>query len=349
MNKSLILAVSLLFFLLIFMFPNVSATVGFGPAEMYVSNQVNNNVIGNATLINGDNVAKYGIFSIVMPYSDKDTYQIVESEIIHARVICKTCGESMQRWEAIPGYKYGDELISTCTKCGSNDLIFYDIMPRDEYEMFSIETAGNFHLEKIGHHTWRTVEKISPGGACNIRILYDASSSYLDENMHKHWEIHLRGTAVEEINGDSFMVGGIDLRILVNFKFPLHLEILDDIEKGKTFRVKARYGPPDQRWLKTPNLPITIDFNGIKEETNEEGIVTFTYPDTRNDYEYGLTALESDVFLSSSMTISKNTKTDGDTGGMLSFLNNFYIRILIIIAVIIVACLFILNRYFEIW
>jgi len=337
---------SILFlFIVFFLFlPSAIATTGFGPAEMYTSNQRDTKIIGNATLVNGDDIPKYGIFEIIMPYSDKDTFQIIPSEIIHARVLCMDCLNSMQRYEAIPGYKYGDPLNGTCTMCGGHHLVFYDVMPRDEYEMLSIEAAGNFHLEKIGHHTWKTVEKISPHGACNIHVLYDASSSYIEKNMGKHWEVHLRGKTVEKLD-EGFMAGGIDLRLLITFKFPLHIKILDSLEKGKTFRVKVTYGPPDKRWEK-PTQNISVAFNGIKKETDRNGITSFVFPETRGNYKYTLTAMETDLFLPDTKIIT-NTNTDNSlVGNILGFLTNIYVLIAIFIFVIICVVAYYYYYYY---
>lgn len=327
-------------------FINASASTGFGPAEMYTSNQRDILVIGNATLINRDDVPKYGVFSIIMPYSNKDTYQVVASEIIHARVICNACGESMQRWEAILGYKYGDPLVGTCTRCSSSDLTFYTPMPRDEYESLSLKSAGNFHFEKVDHHTWKTKELISPRGACNVNILYDASNSYILEHMNKKWEVHLRGKTVKE-TGEGFMAGGIDLRVLISFKFPLHIEILDKPVKGEAFRVQVQYGPPDKNWLKTPDEKIIVDFNGIKETIDENGIAVFTFPDTRLDYEYKLTAVGTGIYLSASEIITQDIDTTGSGGGILGFFNNIYVLMLILAVVVICIVVFVLKRYYT--
>ena len=345
MRKNFLLAV-LVVFIFLSVFTTATASTGFGPAEMYTSNQRELLVIGNATLINGDDVPKYGVFSIIMPYSDKDTYQVVASEIIHARVICNTCGESMQRWEAIPGYKYGDPLVGTCTRCGSSDLTFYTPMPRDEYESLSLKTAGNFHLEKVDHHTWKTQELISPRGACNVNILYDAFSSYIQSNMNEKWEVHLRGKTVEEA-GEGFMAGGIDLRVLINFKLPLHIKILDKLVKGETFRVQVTYGPPDKSWEKVPDEPITVDFNGIKGTTDADGIVVFTFPDTRLDYEYKITAVGTDIYLLDTDIITTGIDTGG-SNDIVSWLGN---NILVVIIILLVICVcvagFILKRYYT--
>jgi len=345
MDKNQLLVLLLIFSLLSFMFlPSASAKTGFGPAEMYVSNQRNSLIIGNATLVNGDNEAKYGVFSLIMPYSDKDTYQVVPSEIIHARVLCKNCG-SMQRYEAIPGYVYGDPLV--CTLPGCSDCIFYDVMPRDEYQHFSVVASGNFHLEKIDHHTWKTKELITPQGYCNVNVLYDASASYYDANMGQHWEIHLRGKTITSEGGD-FMSGGIDLRVLVDFKFPLHIKILDNFEKGNTFRVQIQYGPSDKKWLKTPTEPITVDFNGIKDLTDSNGIATFTFPDTQYDYDYQLTAMSTDNFLSATKTVNINDPDMSENSwNIFDFFGNIYVIIAVFIIIGICIAVVVVRHYFT--
>ena len=135
-----------LFIFLSILMPVSFAETGFGPAEIFCENQASTMVLGTASLINGDNVPKYGIFSLIMPYSHGETWQVVSSEIIHARVVCNKCSEEMQRWEAIPGYKHGDPLEGVCERCGSTDLLFYDVMPRDEFYLLSVEGAENFEL-----------------------------------------------------------------------------------------------------------------------------------------------------------------------------------------------------------
>ena len=329
--------VILLLLLSLMVMPHVSATTGFGPAEIITSNQVGTMVIGNATLINGDDTPKYGVFEIVMPYSDRNTFTIIPSEINHARVICKDCHNEMQRYEAIPGYKYGDPLEGTCTKCGGHNLIFYDIMPRDEYEMLSIEASGNFHLKKIAHHTWRTEEMISPHGACNINILYDASNSYILENFDKHWEVHLRGKTTT--NEKEFMTGGIDLRVLISFKFPLHIQVLDTIEKGKPFRVKITYGPPSKSWSKIPNN-VKVTFNGETKTINNEGLASFIMPSTRFNYKYDIIAM-GDEYLTGKITVSYGT---GNTGFSFFSIPIHYLIITIAVIVIIIILILFLSR-----
>ena len=345
MRTNFLLVVLVMFFFLS-VFTTATASTGFGPAEMYTSNQRDTLVVGNATLINGEDTPRYGVFSIVMPYSDKDTYQVVASEIIHARVLCNKCGESMQRWEAIPGYEYGDPLVGTCTKCGSSDLTFYTPMPRDEYESLSVKSAGNFHLEKVGHHTWKTKELISPMGACNINVLYDASSSYIQSNIDGKWEVHLRGKTVAEI-GEGFMVGGIDLRVLINFKLPLHIKILDTIVKGETFRVQITYGPPDKSWEMIPDEPITVDFNGVKQTTDEDGIVVFTFPDTRLDYEYKITAIGTDTYLLDTNMVTTGIDAGGSDDIVSWIVNNIFV--VIVILLIICVCIVFALRYYFVW
>ena len=337
--KLLLLVVAVFVFMPVF--ATVSATTGFGPAEIYASNQLDM-VIGNATLVNGDDVPKYGVFEMIMPYSDKETFQVVVSEIVHARVLCRDCGHSMQRMEAIPGYKYGDPLIGTCPVCGSKNLIFYDVMPRDEYESLSVKGAGNFHLKKIDEHTWQTEELISPMGACSVNVIYDSSNSYTEEYMGKNWEVHLRGKTVAE-TGEGFMAGGLDLRVLITFKFPLHLDILDTPVKGESFRAQVKYGPPDKSWLKTPDNPVTIDFNGVKQLTDTNGIATFTFPDTRLDYDYMLTAIGTDTYLSATNVIS--TGMDGN-GGFLDILSNNIYLVILVLAIVVICVGFIIYRYY---
>ena len=307
----------------------VVALTGFGPAEMFTSNQKDTKIIGNATLINKDNIAKYGVFQLIVPYTNKDTYQIIPSEIGHARVVCNNCGNEMQRNEAIPGYKYGDPLNGTCTKCGSHDLTFYTVIPRDEFEQLSIQPAGNFHMEKIAPHTWKTVEKISPNGCCNIYILYNAKDSYIPENFGKHWEVHLRATTTTD--EQQFIMGGIDMRLLIDFKFPLFIELLDKPEKGKNFTVKITYGPPDREWEKIPPTPVIVDFNGIKKQIDQNGKATFTYPYTRGDYIYKITATGEEY-----LTATKTIQTSSED-------NPYLLKIAFII--IILCVVIIASRY----
>lgn len=312
----------------------VSGITGFGPAEIFTSNQRDVLIIGKATLINGDDVPKYGVFSIIMPYSNRDTFQVVPSEIIHARVVCNGCGEEMQRHEAIEGYTYGDPLRGVCTICDSSDLIFYVEMPRDEYNCLSLEGAENFKLEKIGNgHTYRTVEMIIPGGACSVNLLFDASESYLMENYEKHWEVHLRGTTQENKEEGGFMTGGVDLRILVSFKFPLFLDVISDVEKGKKFTVKVVYGNADRTWERIPELA-KVTFNGITKTVNQEGITSFVFPETRGDYEYKIEAKSDHYYLPVTEMLKSGMVLSGNDD---SIFENIYFLIIASIATVIIA------------
>ena len=99
------LAVIIIGLIINLLVPCVTALTGFGPSEIYTSNQRNIIVIGSATLVNGDDYDQYGVFKLFIPYINKDTFQIVGSEIIHARVICPNCRESCQRHN-INEYEY---------------------------------------------------------------------------------------------------------------------------------------------------------------------------------------------------------------------------------------------------
>jgi hypothetical protein len=333
MKKIIFPAILIVLISSLFLAQVVSGLTGFGPAEIFTSNQRDLLVIGKATLINGDDVPKYGVFSIIMPYSNRNTFQVAPSEIIHARVVCNECGEEMQRYEAINDYEYGDSLHGICTSCGSNDLIFYDEMPRDEYNCLSLEGSENFHLEKISDHTYRTNELITPGGACSVNLLYNASESYLIENYKKHWEVHLRGTTQENKEEGDFMTGGIDLRILVSFKFPLFLDIISDVEKGKNFAVKVVYGNADRTWERIPERT-KVTFNGITKTVSQEGITSFVFPETRGEYEYEIEAESDHYYLPITMLLKSAVPTN--EGTFWSIFENIYVIIGIIIVVIIV-------------
>lgn len=318
----------------LFLAQSVSGVTGFGPAEIFASNQRDSNIIGEAMIINGDDIPKYGVFSIIMPYSNRNTFQIVPSEITHARVVCDKCGEEMQRHEAIEGYEYGEPLQGICTSCGSGDLIFYDVMPRDEYNCLSLEGAENFHLEKIGDHTYRTIEQITPGGGCAINLRYNASESYLMENYNQHWEVHLRGTTQENKEGAGFMAGGVDLRILISFKFPLFLDIISDVRKGEQFAVKVVYGNIDRTWEKIPEFAEVI-FNGITKTISQEGIVSFVFPDTRMDYEYSIKAKSNHHYLPVTMLLKSSGGSSGSENSFMSIFENIYVILGVIVTVII--------------
>jgi len=337
-TSSLILITLLM--LSLFLAPFVSAKTGFGPAEIFSSNQRDTPIMGKATIINGDDVAKYGVFSIIRPYSNRETFNVVPTEIVHARVVCDDCNNGMQRYEAIDGYVYGDPLHGICESCNSTNLIFYCPMPRDEYNCLSLEGAGNFNLEKIGDHTYRTIETISPGGACNINLLYDASESYLIENYKQRWEVHLRGTTQEHKGEGGFMAGGVDLRILVSFKFPLFLDIITDVKKGEKFAVKVVYGDIDRTWEKVPEHA-KVTFNGITETINEEGIVSFVFPETRGDYEYKIGATSGHYYLPITMMLTEeDSYSENGDDSIWSIFSNIYVIIGIIIVAIIAIIVF---------
>lgn len=310
-----------------------SAKTGFGPAEIFSNNQRDTLIIGKATIINGDDIPKYGVFSIFRPYSNHETFNVVSTEIVHARVVCNECKNGMQRYEAVNGYVYGDPLQGICEVCGSNNLTFYCPMPRDEYDYLSLEGAENFNLEKIGDHAYRTIEMIKPGGACSINILYDATKSYLLENYKQHWEVHIRGTTQEQKDRGGFMAGGVDLRILVSFKFPLFLDVITDIKKGEDFAVKVVYGDIDRTWEKIPEHT-TVTFNGIAENVNEEGIATFVFPETRGDYEYKIDATSNQYYIPVTMMLAEDAFYSKDNNSIWSIFSNIYVIIIIIVAII---------------
>ena len=315
MNKSCLL---LILIVLLFI-PTVSGGIGFGPSEVYSSNQRDTTIVGKATLINGEEYSQYGVFSLFIPYTNKDTFRIVETEIGHARVVCNDCHASFQRNSILPGYKYGDPLEADCSSCGGHNLIFYKSVPRDELGYFSLEGAENFNLIPVEGKpkTWITDKKIVAGGACNINVLYDAEESYLKENLDQHWEIHLRGTAQSELGEDGgFMLGGIDLRVLISFKFPLFLNVPAKLEKGGEFTAKITYGDPAKTWEYIPENAYIV-FNGISKPADENGCATFRVPDTRQDYEYTIEGT-GDKYLSiikllSTGEISENTGENSDS------------------------------------
>lgn len=327
----------------LFLIQTVAGKTGFGPAEIFTSNQRDALVIGKATLINGDDVAKYGVFSMIRPYSHRETWQVVPSEIVHARVVCDSCGNEMQRYEAIEGYVYGDPLHGVCTECGSADLIFYKPLPRDEYNCLSIEGAQNFHLEKINDNTYRTIEHISPGGACSVNLLYDVSESYLIENYKMHWEVHLRGSTQEHKEYSDFMAGGIDLRILISFKFPLFLDITSNIKKGEPFTVKVTYGDKEQTWKKIPEFT-KVTFNGMTKPINQDGTVSFVFPDTRGDYEYKIEAKSNHYYLPITKMLKTGEYISNEESSILSIFTNIYVIIGIVCIVVIIIAVAIIRR-----
>lgn len=327
------------------------ASTGFGPAEIFCHNTKDTYELGTASLINGGNEDKYGVFALFVPYTNLDTWRIVDTEIPHARVICNHCGMEMQRMEAIVGYMFGMSLVGTCTRCGSNDLCFYDTLPRDEFQHIWLETAGNFTLEETSDHTWITKEKIPVNGACNVKIMYDASDSYIIENFAQHWEFHLRGSLSLKKDTQGFMVPGIDLRVLFSFKFPMYITIVSPIEKGEPFIVRVEYGDSSGSWGEIVEPGTKIVFNGEIQYTNEKGEVTFVFPDDRGDYEYDLTAEGNEIYDTTTMII------DEDTDDLLfyppnnteqGFLFSFYFWVMItIICIIVVTGLVVWREYYS--
>ena len=351
-----------LLFISIFLAQILSATTGFGPAEIFCNNKKDTMTLGTASLINGhgDEEPKYGIFTLFNPYINLNTWQIVQTEIIHARVVCLDCRHGMQRYEVIPGYTYGDFLVGRCITtingvgCGSENLRFYELIPRDEFQYLWLETAGNFHLEKISDSppTWITEQKITSGGACNVNIMYDASNSFLMENFGKHWEFHLRGCTNTKKEVTGFMAAGVDLRILLSFKFLLYIEIITPIVKGEPFIVRVTYGDNEGSWNMIPPEGTQISFDGETQYTDSEGTATFVFPDDRGDYEYTLTAESDDSYEPVTRTITQgsgDTQLNNNDGAesFFSLSNPWFIIIIIICAIaVIVLVIWIRHNYY---
>jgi len=318
---------------LVILMPYASGRMGFGPSEVFCSNQINTDVIGEATLINDEPYPQYGIFSLFIPYTYIGNFNIVESEIGHTRVICDNCDESFQRHEVITNYAYGDVLDGNCPKCGGH-LTFFDPLPRDEYDCFSIRGYENFTLvplENQMYPTWITQEKISSHGACRISIVYDSSDSYVKENKNKHWEMHLRGSSQEE-KTSGFMVGGVDLRVLISFKFPLYIDTPSSITKGEEFTVKVTYGDPAGTWREIPD-DVKVVFNGVTKPIDRNGQATFMVPETRKDYEYKIEAIGDD-FLSMTKMLTTGETSDA---GIISVLSQYSLLIIIVIVCILLV------------
>lgn len=334
MNKKIIIITILLTAFL--SQPVLADLVGFGPADIYTSNKRNTLKIGEATLINGENTEKYGYFKIIKPFSHNQTFKPVTSQMKHCRVKCQECGWAGQRYEVITDYEYGDELKGKCLECQSEHLTFYEPIPRDEIQFISLSGTDNFELEKINDFTWKTTQKIEGKGICNINILYDCKKSYIKENENKRWEIHLRGTLQEESDAPMGVVGGIDLKVFVDFKFPLFIDYPKIVEKGENFTVKITYGPPDKSWTKIPT-DVEVDFNGVSKTLDEKGTVVFTMPDSRYDYTYDIVA-EGKNYLSAKKEISPGILKNKQESNFFSyFTDNPYIFIVIIVIVCLVA------------
>ena len=247
----------------------LAGSMGFGPTEIIGNNKRDTLIIGTASLINNYDVDKYGILSLVIPYINKDTWQPIPNEQRNIRVICRDCGDTMVRYEAIEDYSYPDSpLVGTCEKCSSNNLIFYKLLPRDEFQQMSIEGAGTFELRKEGS-SYITTKKIPSGATCNINILYDASTSYIKENEGKYWEVRLKATLRENLDEGGFgVVSGIGIRTLIEFKMPLFIDASGVIEKGKEFTVKVTSGNLDGTWREIPTGDVTVSFSGETKPIN---------------------------------------------------------------------------------
>jgi len=242
----------------------------------------------------------------------------------------------MVRYEAVTDYSYPDSpLIGICEKCGSEDLIFYELIPRDEFQQMSLEGAGAFELRKEGN-AYITTEKIPPKATCNINVLYDASKSYVGENEGKYWEVRVKATLRESLDEGVFMVSGIGIRTLIEFKLPLFIEAPDIIEKGKEFTVKVTYGNLEGTWREIPD-GVAVSFCGTTRLINTTCYVTFTAPVTRENYSYDIKA-EGDKYLSDIKTVvTCDVFAGGDTGGTLPILLFVSIGIVSVLIIIIIA------------
>lgn len=291
-------------------------SMGFGPTEIIGSNRRDTLVIGTASLINNYDVDKYGVLSLVIPYINQDTWQPMPIEQRHIRVICRDCGDTMVRYEAIEDYQYPDSpLVGTCEACGSENLIFYELIPRDEFQQMSIEGAGAFELRKEGN-SYITTEKIPSGATCNINILYNTSKSLITENEGKYWEVRVKATLKESLDGAGFMLAGIGIRTLIEFKLPLFIEAPDIIEKGKEFTVKVTCGNLEGTWREVPRN-VTVTFYGETKLINTTSYVTFTAPVTRENYSYDITA-KGDKYLTDIKTVvTSDISVVGNTGEIL--------------------------------
>lgn len=280
----------------------LAGCMGFGPTEITGSNRRDTLVIATVSIVNKYSIAKYGVIMLEIPYLNKDTWQPVPAEQENIRVICKDCGHTMVRYEAIEDYQYPQSpLVGRCEECGSKNLIFYELIPRDEFQHMSFESVGAFELRKEGD-LYITTEKIPPGATCNINILYDASTSYIKENEGKYWEVRPKATLREE-RGDIgvSVLSGIGIRTLIEFKMPLFLDVPSLIEKGKEFTVTVTYGNFEGTWREVPTNAI-VSFLGITKLVDETGSATFTAPTTRKNYPYDITA-EGAKYLSDTKVI----------------------------------------------
>lgn len=295
----------------------LAGSMGFGPTELTGSNKRDTLIVGTVSLINDYDIAKYGVLSLEIPYINQDTWQPVPIEQRNIRVVCRSCGQSMVRYEAIKNYSYPNSpLIGLCEECNSEDLIFYELISRDEFQQMGLEGAGAFELRSEGN-SYITTEKIPPKATCNINVLYNASKSYIRENEGKYWEVRVKATLRESLDEGSFgIVSGIGIRTLIEFKLPLFIEAPDVIEKGKEFTVKVTYGNLEGTWKEIPD-GVTVSFLGETKLINTTCYVTFTAPATREDYFYEIKA-EGDKYLSDIKTVvTGNLSATGNAGGTL--------------------------------
>lgn len=314
----------------------LAGSMGFGPTEIIGCNKRDTFVVGTASLINDYDIAKYGVLFLEIPYINKDTWQPMPNEQRNIRVVCRSCGNSMVRYEAIENYSYPSSLlIGVCEDCNSEDLIFYELMSRDEFQQMSLEGAGAFELRREDN-AYITTEKIPPKATCNINVLYNASKSYVRENEGKYWEVRIKATLRESLDESVFMVSGIGIRTLIEFKLPLFIEAPDTIEKGKEFTVKVTCGDLEGIWREIPD-GVTVSFFGETKPINADGYVTFVVPETREDYEYEIKA-EGDKYLSDIKTVvTGNILAGGNTGGMSSMLLSASIAVILIITFTVVG------------
>lgn len=327
--------------LLMFMPQTFAGYMGFGPTEVVGSNRRNTLVIGTMSLINDYDVPKYGVIKLTIPYINEETWQPIPKEQRNLRVVCKDCGHSMVRYEAISNYSYPDSpLVGTCDKCSSKNLIFYELIPRDEFQQMSLEGADAFELGKNGN-TYTTTKKIPSGATCNINILYNASTSYIKENEGKYWEVRPKATLVEELDSTGVaMLSGIGIRTLIEFKMPLFLDVPDVIEKGKEFTVKVTYGNLEGTWREIP-ANVLVSFQGVSKPIDEKGYVTFIAPTTREDYSYDIT-VEGDKYLSDVKSVTPITIEEEDAGGISSLIP--FIGIGTGLIVIIAVCFYLFRH-----
>jgi LPXTG-motif cell wall-anchored protein len=177
----------------------------------------------------------------------------------------------------------------------------------------SLEGAGAFELRKEDN-SYITTEKIPSGATCNINILYDASTSYIEENKGKYWEVRLKATLRETLDEGGFgVVSGIGIRTLIEFKMPLFIDVPGTIEKGKEFTVKVTSGNFDGTWREIPT-DATVSFSGETKPINKDGYVTFIAPTTRENFTYDITAEGSKYLPDMKTVVTGDVSAEGNTG-----------------------------------